>query len=282
MSKTKNWDIVIEPKKNLLDLRLKQILEYWDLLILLVKKDIVIVYKQTILGPLWFFVQPIMTTLIYTFVFGNIAKISTDGIPTPLFYMTGIIIWNYFSECFIKTSDTFSANAGVFGKVYYPRLINPLSVILSNGIKFLIQFSLFLVLFFYYYLNSNIIHPKFELILFPVFLIIMAFLGLGMGLIFSALTTKYKDLKFLLQFGVQLLMYASPIIYPLSTIKGNLKYIVQLNPITHVIEGCKYAFLGQGSFSLFGLLYSIIFTIILLFIGIIIFNKTERTFMDTV
>jgi lipopolysaccharide transport system permease protein len=282
MSKTKNWDIIIEPKKNLLDLRLKQILEYWDLLILLVKKDIVIVYKQTILGPLWFFVQPIMTTLIYTFVFGNIAKISTDGIPTPLFYMTGIIIWNYFSECFLKTSDTFSANAGVFGKVYYPRLINPLSVVLSNGIKFLIQFILFLFLFFYYYFNSNIIHPQFELILFPVFLIIMAFLGLGMGLIFSALTTKYKDLKFLLQFGVQLLMYASPIIYPLSTITGSLKFIVQLNPITHVIEGCKFAFLGQGSFSLIGLLYSIIFTMILLFIGMIIFNKTERTFMDTV
>jgi lipopolysaccharide transport system permease protein len=278
----KNWDLVIEPKKHLLDLRLKQILEYWDLLILLVKKDIVVVYKQTILGPIWFFIQPIMTTLIFTFVFGNIADIPTDGIPKPLFYMCGIVIWNYFSECFMKTSDTFTSNAGVFGKVYYPRLINPLSVVISNGIKFLIQFFLFLVMFFYFLFQTDNILPQIELFFFPLFLIIMALLGLGMGLIFSALTTKYKDLKFLLQFGVQLLMYASPIIYPLSTLEGNLKNLVQLNPITHVIEGCKYAFLGQGSFTYYGLIYAIIFSIIVLIFGIVIFNRTERNFMDTV
>ena len=278
----KNWDLVIEPKKHLLDLRLKQILEYWDLLVLLVKKDIIVVYKQTILGPIWFFIQPIMTTLIFTFVFGNIADIPTDGIPKPLFYMCGIVIWNYFSECFMKTSDTFTSNAGVFGKVYYPRLINPLSIVISNGIKFLIQFALFLVMFFYFWLQTDNIQPQIELFFFPLFLIIMALLGLGMGLIFSALTTKYKDLKFLLQFGVQLLMYASPIIYPLSTLEGNLKLLVQLNPITHVIEGCKYAFLGQGSFTYYGLIYAIIFSIIVLIFGIVIFNKTERNFMDTV
>jgi lipopolysaccharide transport system permease protein len=278
----KDWDLVIEPKKHLLDLRLKQILEYWDLLILLVKKDIVVVYKQTILGPIWFFIQPIMTTLIFTFVFGNIADIPTDGIPKPLFYMCGIVIWNYFSECFMKTSDTFTSNAGVFGKVYYPRLINPLSVVISNGIKFLIQFALFLVMFFYFWFQTDKIQPQIELLLFPLFLIIMALLGLGMGLIFSALTTKYKDLKFLLQFGVQLLMYASPIIYPLSTLDGNLKFLVQLNPITHVIEGCKYAFLGQGSFTYYGLTYSITFSLVVLLLGILIFNRTERNFMDTV
>ena len=160
----KDWDLVIEPKKHILDLRLKQILEYWDLLVLLVKKDIVVVYKQTILGPVWFFVQPIMTTLIFTFVFGNIAQISTDGIPPILFYMSGIVIWNYFSECFMKTSDTFTANAGVFGKVYYPRLINPLSVVISNGIKFLIQFTLFLVMFFYFWLKTDKIQPQIELL----------------------------------------------------------------------------------------------------------------------
>lgn len=278
----KDWDLVIEPKKHLLDLKLKQIIDYWDLLVLLVKKDIVVVYKQTILGPLWFFIQPIMTTVIFTFVFGTIASISTDGLPQPLFYMTGIVIWNYFSDCFMKTSDTFTANAGVFGKVYYPRLINPLSVVISNGIKFMIQFILFLVLFFYYMYQGDNIQPKIEILLFPIFFLIMAVLGLGMGLIFSALTTKYKDLKFLLQFGVQLLMYASPIIYPLSTIEGKLRLIILVNPISHVIEGFKYAFLGQGSFTYQGLVYALIFALITLFLGVIIFNRTERSFMDTV
>lgn len=278
----KDWDLVIEPKKHLLDLKLKQIIDYKDLLFLLVKKDIVVVYKQTILGPLWFFIQPIMTTVIFTFVFGTIASISTDGLPKPLFYMTGIVIWNYFSDCFMKTSDTFSANAGVFGKVYYPRLINPLAVVISNGIKFLIQFALFLVMFFYYIYQGANIQPQIELVLFPVFFFIMAVLGLGMGLIFSALTTKYKDLKFLLQFGVQLLMYASPIIYPLSTIEGKLRLIILANPISHVIEGFKYAFLGQGSFSYQGLAYALLFALSTLFLGVIIFNRTERSFMDTV
>lgn len=282
MEKTKDWDLVIEPKKHLLDLKLKQIIDYKDLLVLLVKKDIVVVYKQTILGPLWFFIQPIMTTIIFTFVFGNIASISTDGLPQPLFYMTGIVIWNYFSDCFMKTSDTFNANAGVFGKVYYPRLINPLSVVISNGIKFLIQFALFLVMFFYYIYQGADIHPQIELLLFPVFFFIMAVLGLGMGLIFSALTTKYKDLKFLLQFGVQLLMYASPIIYPLTTIEGKLRLIILANPISHVIEGFKYAFLGQGSFTYQGLTYALLFALCTLFLGVVIFNKTERSFMDTV
>lgn len=282
VGENKEWDLVIEPKKDLFDLKLKQIMEYWDLLTLLIKKDIVIVYKQTILGPLWFFIQPIMTTIIFTFVFGNIANISTDGLPQPLFYMIGIVIWNYFSDCFMKTSDTFSTNAGVFGKVYYPRLINPLSVVLSNSIKFLIQFVLFLLIYFYFIYQGANIKPQIELLLFPVLLIIMALLGLGMGLIFSSLTTKYKDLKFLLQFGVQLLMYASPIIYPLSSIEGKLRYIILANPISHVIEGFKFAFLGQGYFSYQGLTYALVFTFITLLLGVIIFNRTEKSFMDTV
>jgi lipopolysaccharide transport system permease protein len=282
MDKNQQWDLVIEPKKGLLDINLKQILEYRDLLLMLVKKDIVVVYKQTVLGPVWFFVQPIMTTLIYMFVFGRIANISTDGLPQPLFYMSGIILWNYFSECFVKTSDTFSSNAGIFGKVYYPRLINPISVIISNGIKFSIQLILFIALYLYFYFTGANITIGLELLFFPLLLILMAFLGLGFGLIFSSMTTKYKDLKFLIQFGVQLLMYATPIIYPLNSLDGKIKTLVQLNPITHIVELFKFSFFGQGSFSYLGLAYSIIFTLIVLFLGIIIFNKTEKTFMDTV
>ena len=276
------WDLVIKPKKNLFDLNLKQVITYFDLLILFVKRDIIVLYKQTILGPVWFFVQPIMTTLIYIFVFGNVANISTDGIPKPLFYLSGIIMWNFFSECFIKTSNTFTNNAEVFGKVFFPRLIMPLSIIISNGIKLLLQFCLFLIVYFYFMSSGSDISPNMFVLLFPVLLIIMAFMGLGFGLIFSSLTTKYKDLKFLIQFGVQLLMYATPIIYPLSAIPDKYRFYVALNPITHIIETFKYAFIGVGEFSGLGLTYSVVFTFIILFLGIVIFNKTQQSFMDTV
>jgi lipopolysaccharide transport system permease protein len=277
-----NWNIVIEPKRHLLDLKLKQLWYYRDLLVLFVKRDIIIVYKQTVLGPLWFFIQPIMTTLIYVFVFGNVANISTDGVPKPLFYMSGIVLWNYFSECFMRNSDTFSTNSEIFGKVYFPRLITPISLIISNAIKFLIQFFLFLVVYIYYLSKGANVHPQYELIALPFLIGLMALMGLGFGLIFSSLTTKYKDLKFLIQFGVQLLMYATPIIYPMSSLSAKYQAVLWWNPITHILEAFKFGFLGQGSFSFIGLSYSLIFTLFLMVVGTIIFNKTEKTFMDTV
>jgi lipopolysaccharide transport system permease protein len=216
------------------------------------------------------------------FVFGNVANISTDGVPKPLFYMSGIVLWNYFSECFMRNSDTFSANAGVFGKVYFPRLITPLSLVFSNAIKFLIQFGLFLVVYAYFVIRGTDVAPKIELVILPFLVLLMALMGLGFGLIFSSMTTKYKDLKFLIQFGVQLLMYATPIIYPMSTLSAKYQAILWWNPITHIMEAFKFGFLGQGSFSLIGLAYSTIFTILLMIFGTIIFNKTEQTFMDTV
>jgi lipopolysaccharide transport system permease protein len=276
------WDLVIEPKRNLLDLKLKQLWYYRDLLYLFVKRDIIIVYKQTVLGPLWFFIQPIMTTLIYVFVFGNVANISTDGIPKPLFYMSGIVLWNYFSECFMRNADTFSSNSEIFGKVYFPRLITPLSLIISNAIKFFIQLSLFAIIYAYYLFNGANVNPQIELIIFPFLIFLMALMGLGFGLIFSSLTTKYKDLKFLIQFGVQLLMYATPIIYPMNSLPEKFQSILWWNPITHIMEAFKFGFLGEGSFSITGLTYSFVFTIVLMIVGTIIFNKTEKTFMDTV
>lgn len=275
------WDIIIQPKRSVLDINLKQLYKYKDLLFLFVKRDVITIYKQTILGPIWFFVQPILTMVIYVFVFGKIANISTDGIPQPLFYLSGIIIWNYFSSCFSLTANTFTGNAGIFGKVFFPRLIVPLSQIISNLIKFFIQFLLFLVVFFYY-LNDQTVNPSYLIILLPLLLLIIAGLGLGFGLIFSSLTTKYKDLKFLMQFGVQLLMYATPIIYPLSTIPEKYQFWIKLNPITHIIETFKTAFLGSGQLSTNGLLYACVFTFFILILGILIFNKTEQKFMDTV
>jgi len=279
---TEHFDNIIQPRKNLLDLRLKELIRYYDLLVLFVKRDIVVTYKQTILGPLWFFIQPILTTLVFTVVFGNIAGISTDGIPQPLFYMSGIVIWNFFADCFMKTSNTFVTNAGLFGKVYFPRIIQPLSVVISNGLKFLIQFGLFLILYAYYLIKGVPVTPNGYILLFPFLLVLMALLGLGFGLIFSSLTTKYRDLTFLIQFGVQLLMYATPIIYPLSEIPEKYRFLIWGNPVSHIIETFKYSFLGQGMFTLAGLLYSTVFTLVILFIGISIFNKTEKTCIDTV
>jgi len=276
------WDLIIQPKRNLLDVNLKQIYQYRDLLFMFVKRDIITTYKQTVLGPIWFFIQPIMTMLIYVFVFGNIAKISTDNIPQPLFYLAGIVLWNYFSECFNQTADTFTKNADIFGKVFFPRLILPLSKVVSGLIKFMIQFILFIAVFLYFYFKHANVHPSYLVVLVPLLLLMMAGLGLGFGLIFSALTTKYKDLKFLIQFGVQLLMYATPIIYPLSTIPNDKKIWFFINPLTHIIEAFKHIFLGAGYLSFNGLLYAGIFTLATLFFGIIIFNKTEQNFMDTV
>lgn len=279
---TEHWDMVIEPKNSLFDLRLGELWYYRDLLWLFVKRDITVVYKQTVLGPLWFFMQPIMTTLIYLFIFGNVAKLSTDGIPGPIFYLSGIVLWSYFSECFGRNADTFTANANIFGKVYFPRLIKPLSIVVSNGMKLMIQLGLFAALYIYYLLKGNTVYPQWEALVFPYLIVLMAFLGMGFGLVFSSLTTKYKDLKFLIVFGVQLLMYATPVIYPMSMLPEKAQAILWWNPISHIIEAFKFGFLGNGQFSYLGLAYSTLFTIVLVIAGTIIFNKTEKTFMDTV
>lgn len=283
-SETKKHEI-ITPKKHLLDVNLKEIWSYRDLLFLFVRRDFVSVYKQTVLGPIWFFIQPLFTTLIFTLIFGKLASIPTDGLPQILFYMCGITCWNYFAECLNKTSNTFTMNAGIFGKVYFPRLVLPMSIVISNLFKFFIQFLLFVGFLIYYLNNGANIHPNLHILLLPFFLILMAGLGFGFGILISSLTTKYRDFQFLIMFGVQLFMYATPIVYPLSLAKeklGTYSWIALANPMTSIIEAMKYAFLGQGEFNWMYLGYSTIFMLILLFVGVITFNKVEQNFMDTV
>lgn len=278
----KNFRSTIKPKKSLLDINIKELFAFKDLLFLFVKRDFISVYKQTILGPLWFFLQPILTTVIFTFVFGRIAGLPTDGMPRALFYLAGITCWNYFSDCLTKTSSTFIDNQNIFGKVYFPRLITPLSIVISSLIKFGIQFFLFLLYYFYELSNYDTIHGNFTIFLIPILIILMGLLGLGLGMIISSLTTKYKDLRFLIQFGIQLWMYITPVIYSLSSLTGKTRIIALLNPMTSIIETFKYAFLGAGTFNVLHLLYTAVFTIIVLIAGILIFNRTEQNFMDTV
>ncbi len=278
------WDLVIKPRSSVFKLNLKEVWNYRYLLVMFVKRDIVSVYKQTILGPIWFFIQPILTTIVYVVIFGNIAKISTDGLPQILFYLAGITIWNYFSEILTATSSTFVMNANIFGKVYFPRLVLPLSKVISGLIKFGIQFFLFAIILFYFLFKGSAVHPDFLGILFftPVVLFIMAGLGLGLGLILSSLTTKYRDLTFLITFGVQLGMYATPVIYPLSAIHSKYKFLIELNPLSSLVEVFRKVYLGAGDLSWRGLSYSFGFTAVVLVLGIIIFNQVEKTFMDTV
>jgi lipopolysaccharide transport system permease protein len=282
MQEQEHWDLVIKPHSKWYDLRLKEILHYKDLLFLFVRRDFVSIYKQTILGPLWFFIQPIITAITFMVIFGNLAKISTDGLPQILFYMCGITLWNYFSDTLTKTSDTFSANANIFGKVYFPRMIMPLSVVVSNLIKLGVQFSLFIAVWIYYLIQTNQVHPNSTMLLVPFLIILIGFMALSFGIIISSLTTKYRDLKFLVTFGVQLMMYASPIVYPLSIVPEKYKWIIIANPVTSVIETFKYAFLGVGEFNWLHLGYSFGFTAILFLISLIIFHRVEKTFMDTV
>ncbi len=274
--------MVIVPRRHLLDINFKELWEYRDLLTMFVRRDVVTVYKQTVLGPIWFFVQPIMTTIVFVFVFGNIAGIPTDGVPAVLFYLSGIVIWNYFADSLAKTSNTFTANQGIFGKVYFPRLIVPLSIVASNLIKFLIQFSLFLVVWLYYLATNASVMPNGWMLASGYCVLLMAGLGLGFGILFSSLTTKYRDLTFLIGFGVQLAMYATPIIYPMSTLSDRVRSILWYNPIAHLVETFKYGFLGSGAATYAGLAYATAFTCFVLFLGVLIFNRTERTFMDTV
>jgi lipopolysaccharide transport system permease protein len=282
---TKDWDLVIKGHTSLFDLKFRDLWHYRDLLLLLVKRDFVSFYKQTILGPLWFFIQPIFTTIVFTFVFGKLAGISADGLPHQLFYLAGITSWNYFSDCLNKTSTVFKDNAGIFGKVYFPRLIMPLSIVVSNLVRFGVQLLLLIFMMIYFYLYpipGTSFHITEGIFLFPLLVVLMAFLGLGMGLIITAVTTKYKDLTFLVTFGVQLLMYATTVIYPLSAAPEKYRKFLEMNPMTGIIEAFRYGFLGKGEFTVWSLGYSALFTLITLFFGIIIFNKTEKNFVDTI
>ncbi|WP_300727654.1 ABC transporter permease [uncultured Bacteroides sp.] len=278
----KNWTIEIKPKKKLLDIDIKNLWRYRDLFNMYIKRDIITVYKQTILGPLWFIVQPVMTTIIYMFVFGGLAGISTDGMPQPLFYMAGVLLWNYFTAAFGVSSNVFVANAGIFGKVYFPRLIVPLSGLTSNLIKFGIQLLLFIAVYIYFYIQGAPILINWSIILFPFLIFLIAFHAMSWGLIISALTTKYRDLTQLVSFGIQLFMYATPVIYPLSAAPEKYRDIIALNPLTPIFETFKYSCMGCGSLDWTGLIYSTIFMCITLCVSVIIFSRTERNFMDTV
>jgi lipopolysaccharide transport system permease protein len=279
---TENWNLVIKPKRHLLDIDLKDIWRYRDLIALFVRRDFVARYKQTVLGPLWFIIQPVFTTLMYTIVFGNIAKISTDGLPPILFYLSGIVGWTYFSSCLNSTSNTFVANAGIFGKVYFPRLTLPISIVISNLVQFFIQILLLIGFMIFFGIKGADFQPNVYLLLIPLLIILMAALGLGFGIIISSMTTKYRDLTNLVSFGVQLWMYATPVIYPLSVIPENYRIYALANPLTPIIETFRYALLGTGSFDWAHLLYSLVFTLVVLTLGILMFNKVEQSFMDTV
>ena len=274
----------ITPRRGLLDIDIKGLWRYRDLYVMYIKRDIVTKYKQTILGPLWYIIQPLFTTVMYMFVFGGLAGISTDGAPQPLFYMAGILLWNYFSETFNLCSDIFAANAGVFGKVYFPRLVVPLSGATSNLLKMLIQLIMFICIYAYYYvtLPAGVLSINWSILLFPVLIILLAFHSISWGLIFTSLSTKYRDLKFLIQFGIQLFMYATPVIYPLSAAPEKYRDIIALNPLTPIFEAFKYSTLSCGSLDWGGLLYSTLFMLVTLFLSVIIFSRTERNFMDTV
>lgn len=275
------WTEEILPQSSLLDLKLKEVIRYRDLLWMLVKRDFIATYKQTILGPIWFFIQPLLTTLTFIVVFGKIAGIPTGGVPMLVFYLSGITLWNYFAECLNKTATVFRDNAAIFGKVYFPRLIMPLSIVVSNLVRLGIQMTLFLGIWIYYYVQGTIT-PQWQLVLVPMLIALMAMLSLGAGMLISALTTKYRDLIFLLGFGVQLLMYATPIIYSLENIPPKYAAIIRANPMSAIIETFRFAFTGSGSFSWLSLGYSATFAAALLLIGTLVFNKVEKSFMDTV
>ena len=281
-----NWLYEINANKKILDLNLREVWRYRDLLILFVKRDITTVYKQTILGPLWYFIQPLFTSVIFTLVFNNLGNISTGGLPPFLFNLTGITIWNYFTACFTGTSDTFTKNAGIFGKVYFPRVIMPLSVTISNLVKFGIQL-LILIAFYIYYLSIGVeLSFNFTIIFFPLLVAVMAITGLGLGMITSAMTTKYRDLKVLVGFAVSLLMYISAVPYPIEVAREKLpnfaSNIISYNPLSHILESFRYMVLNTGTFSWGGAIYALVFGFLVFFIGLIIFNRTEKSFIDTV
>lgn len=282
IDKDKYWDVVLTPQKSWFDFQIDQIWRYRDLLVLFVRRDIVSFYKQTIFGPLWYFLQPVFTTIVFTFVFGRLASLSTDGLPQPLFYMAGIMAWNYFSDCLTKTSTLFKDNAAIFSKVYFPRVISPLSIVISNLLRFGIQMVLFVFMIIYYLFKGYQFSIGWELCLFPVFVLFMAMQGLGLGMMITSMTTKYKDLSILLPFGVQLLMYSTTVIYPLSSLSGKMYWIVALNPMSYIIEGIKQSSLGAGILTLESFVYSLFSSLFILFIGVLVFNRVEKSFIDTI
>lgn len=283
MNDINNWDIVVKPKASFFRLNLKEVWAYRDLIILFVKRDIVSLYQQTVLGPFWYVFQPIVSTITFTFIFGGIANISTDGLPAPLFYLTGLTLWNFFTACLNKNTSIFLSNASIFGKVYFPRLTVPISNVFSSFVTLGIQFIVLIILLIYYKITAGLPDIQYwYLILLVPLLILLAVLGLSIGLILSSLTTKYRDISFLIGFGVQLLMYCSTVIFPLSFVSPKLKIFILLNPVTSFIEVFRYIITGHGQIIPSGIIYSIVVTVILFFTGIMLFNKVERTFMDTV
>ncbi|MBF7090629.1 ABC transporter permease [Flavobacterium sp. ALJ2] len=279
------WLFEITPKNKFFSLNLKEVWQYRDLLVLFVKRDIVTVYKQTVLGPLWYLIQPLFTSVTFTIIFNSVAGIDTGSVPPFLFNLAGVTVWNYFTACLTGTSDTFRANAGIFGKVYFPRIITPLSIVISNLIKFGIQFLIFIVFYVYYYFQGALISLNVTAIFFPVIIALMGILGLGLGMFISSLVTKYRDFSNLIGFGVQLLMYLSAVIYPMALIKDKLPnygWLVQYNPLAYIIETSRYMLLSVGDISFYGLLYTFIVTGIIFFAGLLVFNKTEKSFIDTV
>jgi lipopolysaccharide transport system permease protein len=281
-NQSQNWTEEIKSNSSLLSVNVQEIWHYRDLIYMLVKRDFITFYKQTILGPIWFFVQPILTSVIYLVLFGQVAKLSTDGLPQLAFYLSGITIWNYFSESLSKTSTVFRDNSGVFGKVYFPRLIMPLAIVVSGLMKFSIQFALFISVVLYYTFVQQTITPNIWVLATPYLILLMAAFALGLGMIFSSLTTKYKDLTFLLSFGIQLAMYATPVVYPISALPLNYRWMVEMNPLTGIFECFRYGYLGSGHFDPMSLVYSTICIFILFLLGVLIFNKVEKSFMDTV
>lgn len=276
------WTEVISSDTSIFKLNLSEVWRYRDLLFMFVKRDFVTFYKQTVLGPLWFIIQPLLTTLMFVVIFGNLANLSTDNSPKVVFYLAGVSIWAYFSETLTKTASVFTNNASIFGKVYFPRLIMPLSLVVSGLIKFGVQFSIFVAVLLYYFFTKDNVNPNVYVLLTPILLFLMGILALGLGMIISSMTTKYKDLTYLISFGIQLFMYATPVVYPLSSIPDKYKFLLLLNPLTAIFECFRYAFLGTGSFEFSTLAYSALVSIIILFLGIVIFNKVEKNFIDTV
>ena len=276
------WTEEIVSEKSIFSVNLREVWHYRDLLFLLVKRDFIVFYKQTILGPIWFFVQPILTTIIYVIIFGQVAKLSTDGLPQMAFYLSGVTIWSYFSDVLNKTATVFQSNASIFGKVYFPRLIMPLAIVFSGLMKFLVQFTLFVCVVIYFTFVKETIHPNIWILITPILLLLMAAFALGLGIIFSSMTTKYKDLTMLLSFGVQLFMYVTPVVYTIKSIPSQYKFIVRFNPLTSIFECFRYGYLGSGHFQPITLLYSAISIFGLLAVGVLIFNKVEKSFMDTV
>ncbi|MCP4613473.1 MAG: ABC transporter permease [Planctomycetes bacterium] len=276
------WDLIIQPKKRWFNLHLHELWQYNDLISLFVKRDFVTFYKQTILGPIWYLLQPLLTTLVFTVIFSKVAHISTDGIPPFIFYLSGTICWSYFANCLKETSTTFVKNTSIFGKVYFPRLTIPISVVIINLAKFSMQLLLFLGFYVYFIMKGSVVRPTGIILLLPVFIFQMALLGLGTGIIVSSLTTKYRDLSFVMGFGVQLWMYATPVVYPASIVSEKYRWLYMLNPMASVLELFRYAFLGNGTLDIVYIAISWSITIFILFAGIVLFNRIEKTFMDTV